>query len=123
MERFDAAAFGIGVSEALLIDPQQRLMLEVSGSLGMVLVIMLPPGLASLHTGRCWGAAHLAHPHAAAMVTPATCNEPPPLCRVPGRCWRPMLPLASRSTLAMCRLWRPSPSGTMPSRPTAHCLG
>lgn len=30
VERFDAAAFGIGVSEALLIDPQQRLMLEVS---------------------------------------------------------------------------------------------
>ena len=30
VERFDAAAFGIGVLEALLIDPQQRLMLEAS---------------------------------------------------------------------------------------------
>ncbi len=34
VEQFDAAAFGIGVSEALLIDPQHRLMLEVGGRVG-----------------------------------------------------------------------------------------
>lgn len=30
VEEFDAAAFGIHPSEALVLDPQQRLMLEVS---------------------------------------------------------------------------------------------
>lgn len=30
VEEFDAASFGIHPSEALVLDPQQRLMLEVS---------------------------------------------------------------------------------------------
>lgn len=34
VEGFDAGAFGIAPSEALLIDPQQRLMLEVGGGCG-----------------------------------------------------------------------------------------
>jgi acyl transferase domain-containing protein len=32
VEAFDAASFGIAPSEALLIDPQQRMMLEVGRS-------------------------------------------------------------------------------------------
>ena len=46
-----------------------------------------------------------------------------PMCREPGRSCPPTPRLAPHWRTATWQLWRPSPSGIMPSKRTARCLG
>lgn len=143
VEAFDAAAFGVAPSEALLIDPQQRMMLEVGwagragrgGGLDATLwaggCLHSRPGLAA-GTALCLltRSAALARLRTSHLAPPAHPSPPTPPIRTRARCCRctrrPARRQACRAAAARAGTppwWPPSPSGTTRSRRTARCRG